>query len=149
MRLVEVAEATAICACTTTELIVTVVAVTADAGPRFEPSVTELALSRREKVPSVVHVTVTVIDVPTDADTDVTEHVAVPEAFTKSEVVIPETLSEKAATKVKVREALEAPAELIRVAVGAITSTIPPVKTLDDCEGSPLPFAFTARISTR
>ena len=64
----------------------TVEDVTEETGPVFVPSVTELAFSRRAIVPSVVHVTTTLIVVPEAAETEVTEHVAVPDAFTKSVV---------------------------------------------------------------
>ena len=144
----EVEDGIETCAWTTTELMVTVEVVTAVTGPVFVPSVTELALRRSATVPSVVQVTTTLIVVPEAADTEVTEHVAVPEALTKSEAWISETASENVATKVSVREKLVIPLEPTRVAVGGTTSTKPPVVAENACEGSPAPLALTALIST-
>ena len=58
-------------------------------------SETPLAARRMTTVPSVEQVTVTVIDVPLEADGVIVEQVAVPLVLLKSPAAIPLTLSEK------------------------------------------------------
>jgi len=77
--------------------IVMVDALLSALGPTFDaPSVTLLALSLAMTVPSEVHSTLTVIEVPEAADGVKTHPLAVPPAFVKSPVAMPETASENA-----------------------------------------------------
>ena len=84
--------------------IVILVALVALAGPWFAAaSLTERAASLAITVPSEVHTTVTVMDVPNDADGSNEQPVAVPVVLAKSSLVIPLTLSEKDSVYVSVR----------------------------------------------
>jgi hypothetical protein len=75
----------------TEESIVTVAASTAVAGEVLKPFVTEKAESLMTTVPSVEHKTVNVTEVPDATEAEIVEQLAVPEAFTKSVMAIPET----------------------------------------------------------
>jgi len=98
-----VIEAVTTLALGTTVSIVTLDALVALAGPVLPAgSLTELAASLAITVPSEVHATVTVMDVPDDADGVNEQPVAVP-VLEKSPLAIPLTLSEKFSVYVNVR----------------------------------------------
>jgi hypothetical protein len=96
------------------------------AGPALlAPSLIELALNRAATVPSLVHVAVTVNEVPDEADGENVQPVAVP-VYVKSPLVSPEIDSEKAKVYERVRDD-DGDDGGVQVAVGAVESGEPPV----------------------
>jgi len=104
--------------------MVTLDALVAVAGPVFvEASLTERAASLAITVPSEVHTTVTVMDVPNDADGSNEQPAAVPVVLAKSSLVIPVTLSEKDSVYVSVR-LVDGVDGAVHVAVGSVASIV-------------------------
>jgi len=118
-----VIEAVTTLALGTTVSIVTLDALVALAGPVLPAgSLTELAASLAITVPSDAHATVTVMDVPDDADGVNEQPVAVP-VLEKSPLAIPLTLSEKFSVYVNVR-LVDGVDGAVHVAVGSVASIV-------------------------